>query len=128
MEKLNLVLYQNRVRLIKSWDDLLSKIEEHLNSLGLMKLSPYFKSVPEFQEEAKNWEDRLTRLRSIFDTWVDIQRRWVYLESIFFGSADIKLQLPNEYSKFKQVDNDFVQPWRCFSSRGYWASWRGTRG
>ena len=107
-ETLNLVLYQNRVRLIKGFDELLSKIEEHLNSLGLMKLSPYFRSVPEFQEEAKMLEERLTKLRSIFDAWVDIQRRWIYLESIFFGSADIKQQLPSEYGKFKQVDNDFV--------------------
>ena len=114
---LELVLYQNRVRLIKGWDDLLGKIDEHLNSLSLMKLSPYFKSVPEFQEGCKSWEERLTKLRSIFNSWVDIQRRWVYLESIFFGSADIKTQLPSEYSKFKSVDNDFVQLMRKVAAK-----------
>ena len=59
-----------------------------------MKSSPYYRSVREFQEEGKLWEDRLTKLRAAFDAWVDVQRRWVYLEGILFGSSDIKAQLP----------------------------------
>ena len=35
--------------------------------------------------------------------------RWVYLEGIFFGSADIKAQLPSEYGRFKSIDTEFVQ-------------------
>ena len=37
-----------------------------------------------------------------------MQRRWVYLEGIFFGSSDIKTQLANEYNKFKSIDNEFT--------------------
>lgn len=107
--QLELVLYQNRVRLIKSWDLLFSKLEEHMGSISQMKQSPYFKSVPEFKEEAALWEERLTKLEQIFDLWIGVQRRWVYLESIFFGSADIKAQLPSEYSRFKSVDTEFTQ-------------------
>lgn len=44
------------------------------------------------------WEDRLTKLNAVLDAWVDVQRRWLYLEGIFFASRDIKQQLPAEFA------------------------------
>ncbi|CAM9128550.1 unnamed protein product [Discosporangium mesarthrocarpum] len=108
-KELELVSYQGRVQLIKGWDTLFSRLEEHLNGLSSMRGSPYFHSVQEFQEEAGIWEERLTRLNSVLDSWVDVQRRWLYLEGIFFASRDIKAQLPAEFSRFKSVDIEFVQ-------------------
>ena len=64
--------------------------------------------VQVFEEDASHWEDKLNRLRNMFDVWIDVQRRWVYLEGIFYGSADIKHQLPMEYSRFKSIDNEFL--------------------
>lgn len=52
--------------------------------------------IQEFQEEATLWEDRLTKLNTVLDAWVDVQRKWVYLEGIFLTSRDIKQQLPTE--------------------------------
>lgn len=45
----------------------------------------------------------------MFDFWLDVQRRYVYLEGIFFGSADIKSMLSNEFTKFKNIDSEFVR-------------------
>ena len=118
-QELELVLYQNRVRLIKGWDNLFTALDDHLNGLMSMKGSPYYTAVREFQEEATLWEERLTKLRIAFDSWVDVQRRWVYLEGILFGSADIKAQLPGEWSRFKNVDNEFVTLMRRVSTRPY---------
>lgn len=42
-----------------------------------MKLSPYYKV---FEEEALTWEEKLNRINALFDVWIDVQRRWVYLE------------------------------------------------
>ena len=56
--------------------------------VAAMKLSPYFRV---FEEEANSWEDKLNRILALFDVWIDVQRRWVYLEGIFTGSADIKV-------------------------------------
>ena len=42
---LDLVNYQNKCRLIRGWDDLFAKCQEHLNSLVAMKLSPYYKGA-----------------------------------------------------------------------------------
>lgn len=42
------------------------------------------------------------------DIWMDVQRKWVYLESIFNGASDIRTQLANEYTRFKGVDSEFT--------------------
>ena len=56
-------------------------------------------------EPSKNLE----QIRVTFDYWIDVQRRYVYLEGIFFGSADIKSMLSNEFTKFKNIDADFTK-------------------
>ncbi|CAI5714683.1 unnamed protein product [Hyaloperonospora brassicae] len=103
--QLDLVNYQNRCRVIRGWDEVFAKLDEHLNSLSSMKQSPYYRV---FAELATSWEDKLTKIRGILDFWIDVQRRWVYLEGIFFGSADIKQQLPKEFARFQSVDNEFT--------------------
>lgn len=118
-QELELVLYQNRLRLIRGWDNLFAALDDHMSGLVLMRSSPYCRAVREFQEEGKLWEDRLTKLRGSFDAWIDVQRRWVYLEGIFFGSTDIKAQLPAEWSRFKSVDGEFVTLMRRMSQRPY---------
>ena len=55
----------------------------------------------QFEDDAVAWEDKLNRINALFDVWIDVQRRWVYLEGIFTGSADIKHLLPVETSRFQ---------------------------
>lgn len=123
--ELDLVNYQNKCRLIRGWDDLFNKVKEHINSVSAMKLSPYYKVsrrsgpsagftgalIPSspcvrvfqvFEEDALSWEDKLNRIMALFDVWIDVQRRWVYLEGIFTGSADIKHLLPVETQRFQR--------------------------
>jgi dynein heavy chain 1 len=102
---LDLVNYQNKCRLIRGWDDLFTKMAEHSSSISSMKLSPYFKV---FEEEAVSWDDKLNRLRVLFDVWIDVQRRWVYLEGIFSGSSDIANLLPSESSRFRSINTEFL--------------------
>ncbi|KAI9017153.1 dynein heavy chain [Gaertneriomyces semiglobifer] len=102
---LELVVYQNKCRLIRGWDDLFTKCSENINSLSAMKHSPYFKV---FEEEALAWEDKLNRIHALFDIWIDVQRQWVYLEGIFSASADIKHLLPVETSRFHSINAEFM--------------------
>uniref|UniRef100_A0A023FN94 Dynein heavy chain linker domain-containing protein n=1 Tax=Amblyomma cajennense TaxID=34607 RepID=A0A023FN94_AMBCJ len=103
--ELDLVNYQNKCRLIRGWDDLFNKVKEHINSVAAMKLSPYYK---EFEEDALAWEEKLNRINALFDVWIDVQRRWVYLEGIFSGSADIQTLLPMETSRFTSISSEFL--------------------
>ena len=56
-----------------------------------------------FAEEAESWEDKVTRMRVLYDNWIDVQRRWVYLEGIFMSGADIMQQLPQLLQQKKRI-------------------------
>ncbi|KAJ8610930.1 hypothetical protein MRB53_038234 [Persea americana] len=101
---LDLVVYQNKCRLIRGWDELLSLCSDHMGSLQAMRLSPFYK---EFEEQASAWEERLKRVHVLFDTWIDAQRQWTYLEGIFNGNAEIKHMLPVESQRFQTINNEF---------------------
>ncbi|XP_015784706.1 dynein heavy chain, cytoplasmic isoform X1 [Tetranychus urticae] len=103
--ELDLISYQNKCRLIRGWDDLFNKVKEHINSITAMKLSPYYK---EFEEDALAWEEKLNRINALFDVWIDVQRRWVYLEGIFSGSSDIQALLPVETQRFHSISTEFL--------------------
>lgn len=106
VQEVELVKYQNKCKLIKGWDDLFALVDDHMNNISSMKMSPYYKV---FEKDIEPWSKTLEQIRVIFDFWLDVQRRYVYLEGIFFGSADIKSMLSNEFTKFKNIDSDFVR-------------------
>ena len=70
---LDLVNYQNKCRLIRGWDQLFQLAGDNLNALRAMSMSPHYKV---FEEEASIWEDRLSKISVLFDTWIDVQRQW----------------------------------------------------
>jgi dynein heavy chain len=39
--------------------------------------------------------------------WFTVQRKWAYLEGIFVGAEDIRMQLPEEAKKFDAIDKSF---------------------
>ena len=39
--------------------------------------------------------------------WMDVQKKWQALESIFIGSADIRVQLPEDSKRFDAINADF---------------------
>lgn len=81
-------------------------MDEHTNTISSMKMSPYFKV---FEKDIEPWSKELDRIRNVFDYWIDVQKKYVYLEGIFFGSADIKSMLSNEFNKFKNIDSEFTK-------------------
>ena len=103
--ELEMVRYKDKCKLIKGWDDMFTVLDEHINSFQSMSNSPYY-SI--FKDEIEPWKDKLEKIRLLFNEWVDVQRKWVYLEGIFFGSADIMNELASDYNKFKTIDNEFT--------------------
>uniref|UniRef100_A0A1X7TDN3 Dynein heavy chain linker domain-containing protein n=1 Tax=Amphimedon queenslandica TaxID=400682 RepID=A0A1X7TDN3_AMPQE len=84
MYELDLINYQNKWKLIKGWDDLFTKVKEHINSVTTMKLSPFFK------------------INAIFDIWIDkVSMRKVFgeegFDEVFYEEElDVPLVLFNE--------------------------------
>ena len=103
--ELELVRYKDKCKLIKGWDDMFTALDEHINNFQSMSNSPYYN---QFKDDIEPWKDKLEQIRLIFNEWVDVQRKWVYLEGIFFGSADIMNELASDYNKFKSIDEEFT--------------------
>lgn len=64
-----------------------------------MHSSAYIKP---FEEEMKEWEEKLISMQDILDAWLRCQESWLYLEPIF-NSEDIMKQMPVEGRKFNKV-------------------------
>lgn len=79
-----------------------------------MKLSQFYKT---FEEQIAQWDDKLQKVRITLDVWIDVQRKWVYLESIFLGSSDIKEMLFNQFTRFKGIDAEFTSLMKKISSK-----------
>lgn len=102
---LDLVTYRGKCSLIRGWDDLFQKLTDHINSLNAMKMSPYYRV---FEAEAQSWDEKLNKLFALLDIWIDVQRRWVYLEGIFSSSAEIAVLLPLESQRFRSINGEFL--------------------
>lgn len=51
-------------------------------------------------------EKQLRLFQEVLDEWLECQKNWMYLESIF-SAPDIQRQLPNESKAFILVDKQF---------------------
>ncbi|KAG8443036.1 hypothetical protein GDO86_011741 [Hymenochirus boettgeri] len=65
------------------------------------------KYVEFFIEQVTSWQRRLNQADSVIYIWIEVQRSWSHLESIFIGSMDIRNQLPDDAKRFEGVDADF---------------------
>ena len=115
-KELDMIQYKQKCKLIKGWDDMFSLLDEDINSFQSMSNSPYYNL---FKDEIEPWKDKLENIRLLLNEWVDVQRKWVYLEGIFFGSADIKNELPGDYNKFQSIDNEFTSLMKRVTSKPY---------
>ncbi|KAM3661462.1 dynein axonemal heavy chain 10 [Ammospiza maritima maritima] len=64
--------------------------------------------VGPFLSTAQKWEKTLSLISEVSEIWISVQRKWMYLESIFVA-PDIRAQLPEEVKIFDRVDQMFKQ-------------------
>ena len=57
-----------------------------------------------FQQTLETWEKALSHISETVEMIMGVQRKWMYLESIFVGSEDIRKQLPAESAMFDDVN------------------------
>ncbi|EAY22062.1 Dynein heavy chain family protein [Trichomonas vaginalis G3] len=96
--------YKDKISLIKSGNIILSLVSDHLNFLSAMQTSPFFHV---FREKATEWENSLNRLQVVLDDWLNVQRRFIYLEGVF-SSLDIRQILVKQTNNFRKQEKEFM--------------------
>ncbi len=74
-------------------------------NLSTMKASRF---AQPFSSRIGHWEKVLATISEVIDTQLGVQRQWMYLESIFLSSEDIRKQLPSETALFDQVNRTYI--------------------
>nr|XP_026696380.1 dynein heavy chain 10, axonemal isoform X1 [Ciona intestinalis]XP_026696381.1 dynein heavy chain 10, axonemal isoform X2 [Ciona intestinalis] len=94
---------QDRGVVLGSVDEVMQILDDNAMNLQSMSASRF---VGPFLGSVQNWEKGLSLISEVCDVWMVVQRKWMYLESIFIG-GDIRSQLPEEAKKFDNIDKMF---------------------
>jgi dynein heavy chain, axonemal len=89
---------------IKSPDEIRLILEDNIMNLQGIASSKFVRA---FAKRVKKWEKDLNLIGDVIDIWLIVQRKWMYLESIFNGSEDIRQQLNEEAKKFDKINNNY---------------------
>ncbi|GLI59150.1 hypothetical protein VaNZ11_000978 [Volvox africanus] len=95
---------EDRGWVLRSTEDILVLLEDMGLNLQSMMASPF---VRPFLTEVRAWEQKLSLIGECIEVWMHVQRKWMYLESIFVGSDDIRHQLPAEAKRFDNIDRQW---------------------
>ncbi|XP_009290539.2 dynein axonemal heavy chain 11 isoform X1 [Danio rerio] len=96
--------YRTAIPMLKCSDELLESLEESQVQLQVLLHS---KQAVFFHEQVLELQAQLTQADSVLLLWLEVQRTWAHLESIFMSSEDIQQQLPEEAQQFCSIDSDF---------------------
>ncbi|XP_005344424.1 dynein heavy chain 10, axonemal [Microtus ochrogaster] len=94
---------QERGYILGSVDDVIQCLDD--NTVNLQSISGS-RFVGPFLQTVHKWEKTLSLIGEVIEIWMLVQRKWMYLESIFIG-GDIRSQLPEEAKKFDNIDRIF---------------------
>ncbi|XP_049721902.1 dynein axonemal heavy chain 10 isoform X2 [Elephas maximus indicus] len=94
---------QERGYVLGSVDDIIQSLDD--NTFNLQSISGS-RFVGPFLQTVHKWEKTLSLIGEVIEIWMLVQRKWMYLESIFIG-GDIRSQLPEEAKKFDNIDRVF---------------------
>lgn len=95
---------RTKLKVVRVSEDILEALEDNQVQLQNMMSSKF---IAHFLEDVSRWQNLLSNADQVITSWMEVQRKWMYLESIFIGSEDIRNQLPLEAKRFEDVDKTF---------------------
>ncbi|KAK7886266.1 hypothetical protein WMY93_025887 [Mugilogobius chulae] len=98
--------HQTSVLLLKCDEQLIETLEDHQVQLQNIFQS---KHVDHFLVQVVTLQKQLTVADSVLMVWMEVQRIWAYLESIFKDCEDIRQQLPEDAHRFEIIDAEFQE-------------------
>lgn len=92
--------------LLKTTEELIETLEDNQVQIQNLLTSKY---IAFFLEKVSAWQKKLATADSVIEIYMEVQRTWSHLESIFIGSEDIREQLPEDSKRFDGIDSDFKE-------------------
>lgn len=97
---------RTKLRLLAVSEEMIETLEENQVALQNMMTSKF---IDFFLGEVSEWQMKLSNADQVINVFMEVQRKWCYLESIFIGSEDIRSQLPEDSKRFEKIDREFKQ-------------------
>ncbi|CAG5923192.1 unnamed protein product [Menidia menidia] len=94
---------QEQVSILGAMDEVLQNVDNDVMNLQSMAGSRF---VGPFLGTIQQLEKDLSLISESIEVWLLVQRKWMYLESIFCG-GDVRSQMPEEAKKFDVIDKNF---------------------
>ena len=92
------------VKLLRASEELVEILEENNVQIQNMMMSKY---IAFFLTEVSAWQKKLGCVDLVLSRWLEVQRTWSYLQPIFTGSEDIRVQLAEDSKRFIEIDVEF---------------------
>uniref|UniRef100_UPI00398F1A35 dynein axonemal heavy chain 11 n=1 Tax=Pristiophorus japonicus TaxID=55135 RepID=UPI00398F1A35 len=96
--------YSTGIPLLKSDETLIETLEDNQVQLQNILMSKY---VEYFLVDVRSWQKKLMISDLVISIWMEVQRTWAHLQSIFTGSEDIRNQLSQDAKRFDEIDLNF---------------------
>eukprot|EP00976_Prorocentrum_cordatum_P078346 1183069-Prorocentrum_minimum.AAC.6 len=84
-------------------DEITAALEDSMVTMATITSSRFVAGI---RSEVEKLEGQLRLFGEVLDQWLECQKNWMYLESIF-SAPDIQRQLPHESKAFYTVDKAF---------------------
>ncbi|XP_070187600.1 dynein beta chain, ciliary-like isoform X2 [Littorina saxatilis] len=97
---------RTQITMLKTSEELIEILEDNQVQLQNMMTSKY---IAHFLTEVSSWQKKLSTADQVITIYMEVQRTWSHLESIFIGSEDIRNQLPEDSKRFDGIDTDFKE-------------------
>ncbi|KAK7113097.1 dynein beta chain, ciliary-like [Littorina saxatilis] len=92
------------ITLLRASDEVVETLEDNQTQVQNMMSSKY---IAFFLGEVSEWQKKLSTADQVISKYLEVQRTWSHLESIFIGSEDIRNQLPEDSKRFDRIDAEF---------------------
>ena len=97
-------VHESGYKLLRASEELVETLEENQVQTQNMMTSKY---IAFFLTEMSAWQKTLGMVDTVMAGWMEVQRTWAHLQSIFLGSEDIRIQLPKDTERFDEIDKEF---------------------
>jgi len=91
---------------LKPVDEMNQALDDAAVYLQTMSASKYAKA---FGKDLAEWTQTISLIAECMEAWMNVQKKWQYLEAIFIGAEDIAMQLPDEAKRFEGIDEVFSE-------------------